>query len=116
MPGFGRLRTKKDFRRLFKEGKVRSNRALAVRFLANEEGVLRLAFSMRKKTAGSVQRNRLKRVLYEELRKRAPEVAGAFDLLILPREEALKLSSHSLRQSFRRLLFEIGVLLTNENH
>jgi ribonuclease P protein component len=113
MPGPGRLRRKSEFRKVFEEGKIRGNRALRIRYRKNEHDRLRLAFIMSKKMAGAVKRNRIRRVLFEEIRKRSSTLTHQYDIVIFPREEALREKPEKLRESIASLLTESGMAHIN---
>jgi ribonuclease P protein component len=106
----GRLKRKSDFKKIFDEGKSRGNRILRIRFRENDCDYIRLAFVMSKKLAGAVQRNKIRRVLFEEIRRRSSNLTRSYDVVLFPKEEAVKSGHKTLRDAIYALFMESGLI------
>ena len=100
---YRRLKKKKDFSRLLKEGKRAHAPTLTVVYLPSDG--TRMAVCVGKKHGKSVQRNRVKRLLREAFRIQAEHIA-ACDLLLIP-----KVSGEYSFAAFKR---DIGKILLRE--
>ena len=78
-----RLKKEKDFNKVFKEGKRLFSNSLTLVYLPSKE--LKLGFAVGKKHGGSVQRNRIKRLLRESFRSFSPEKMKNFFFVFIPK-------------------------------
>lgn len=78
-----RLKKEKDFNRVFKEGKRLFSDSLTLVYLPSKE--LKVGFAVGKKHGGSVQRNRIKRLLRESFRSFSPEKMKNFFFVFIPK-------------------------------
>jgi ribonuclease P protein component len=106
----GRLRRKSDFKKIFDDGKGRGNRILRIRYRENGCDCIRLAFVMSKKLAGAVQRNRIRRVLFEEIRRRSSTIISSYDIVLFPKEESVRSGHETLRKAVTALFMESGLI------
>jgi ribonuclease P protein component len=78
-----RLRKTDDFKRVLSEGRRIRSRHLALTFLANGIGVVRLGISVPERTAKlAVRRNRLKRIVREGFRENFDRVPPGNDYVV----------------------------------
>jgi ribonuclease P protein component len=82
-----RIRRKKDFLSLYKEGGRFRGRYLNLVYLPNSLGFSRVAVVVSKKVGGAVERNRAKRWMRETFRKNKRLVEEPTDFLIIARKE-----------------------------
>ncbi|HWB11856.1 MAG TPA: ribonuclease P protein component [Pirellulales bacterium] len=80
-----RLRSGRDFQRVYRRRCVASDDTLIVHSCENELGHPRLGLSVSRKVGGAVVRNRWKRLLREAFRLRRPELPQGVDLVVVPR-------------------------------
>lgn len=80
-----RLRSARDFQRVYRRRCVVSDALLVVHSCANEFGDPRLGLSVSRKVGNAVARNRWKRRLREAFRLRRTELPSGVDLVIVPR-------------------------------
>ncbi len=78
-----RLKKEKDFNLVFKKGKRLYSNSLSLVYLPAEE--LKAGFAVSKKHGGSVQRNRIKRLLRESFRSFTPELGKNFFFVFIPK-------------------------------
>jgi ribonuclease P protein component len=105
---FATLKKRNEFEKLRKKGRLFKNRHLVLYVLPQEEGnQLRAGFAINKKTGKAFQRNKIRRVLKEILRK--VQIPYSIDVFIIARhtineagfEELKNQMENSLRQFFQ---------------
>ena len=108
-PRAARVRAKAEFGRVFDAGKRTADPLMALHWLADDAAPrLGLAVS-RKVDPRAVGRNRIKRVLRDDFRRRRALLQpGAYVLVV--RGAAAKADGAALRQAFERLLRRAGAL------
>jgi len=82
-----RLRKKKDFLHLYKQGKRYRGKYFILIYLSNELAFSRVAIVASKKFGNAVQRNRTKRWLRTLFRRNKELLKGPFDMIFIPRKE-----------------------------
>ena len=78
-----RLKKEKDFQLVFNKGKRVYSKNLTLIYLESKE--LKVGFAISKKHGGSVQRNRIKRILRESFRSFMPNIAQNFFFVFIPK-------------------------------
>lgn len=78
-----RLKKEKDFNNVFKKGKRLFSSSLTLIYL--EEKQLKVGFAVGKKHGGSVNRNRIKRILRESFRSFKPFLRQNFFFVFIPK-------------------------------
>ena len=108
-PRAARVRAKAEYGRVFESGKRTADPLMALHWLADQDPPrLGLAVS-RKVDPRAVGRNRIKRVLRDDFRRRRALLQpGAYVLVV--RGAAAKADGAALRQAFERLLRRAGAL------
>jgi ribonuclease P protein component len=112
-----RLRGEKDFQRVFSSGERVQHPLVTLLFAPGETHRVRVGFCVSKKFGGAVKRNRLKRRLRESGRwqlSRA-EIAGAWDIICLPRARAAEADFASLCTAWQDLLARAGIVKAVES-
>jgi ribonuclease P protein component len=84
-PAKFRLRSGRDFQRVYQRRAVVSNDVLAVHSCENELGHPRIGLSVSRKVGNAVVRNRWKRLLREAFRLQRTELPMGVDLVVSPR-------------------------------
>jgi ribonuclease P protein component len=110
-----RLRRGGDVRTARSRGRAIADGPLVLRFLPNvsDPPSNRYGVVAGRKSGGSVQRNRLKRVTREALRQLHPELRSGFDLVVIIRGTVEELpGSGEARQLLTRMLRRAGLLET----
>lgn len=84
LPKPNRLKKKKDFERVFKEGKGYKENFLYFKIANNGLKTSRFGFIVGKNFSGkATQRNRIKRRLREAVRMNLPNIKSGFDVIII---------------------------------
>ena len=87
LPKSKRLRSNRDFRRVYAKGRSYVHPLLVLYVLPNPEVEHRFGFSVSKKLGGAVDRNRLKRRLREVCRARIEQIKPGFDFVVVARKQ-----------------------------
>lgn len=80
-----RIRSDKDFRRIYRAGKAVPGKYVVVFKKENGVGITRFGFSISKKVGKAVIRNRRKRILREICRKYSPAIKPGYDIVVVAR-------------------------------
>lgn len=99
-----RIRKKKDFLHLYKEGKRYRGKYFILIYLSNELAFSRVAVVASKKLGNAVQRNKTKRWLRTLFRRNKELLAKPFDLIFIPRKEILGADWQRLGDDYSRAL------------
>lgn len=106
-----RIRSNKDFRRIYRAGKAVPGKYLVVFKKENGIDYTRFGFSVSKKIGNAVVRNRRKRLLREISRKHRIYIKKGFDIIVIARAvEDKSLSFRELEKDFLKLLKRSGLL------
>jgi ribonuclease P protein component len=100
-PQKARLKVRREFDAVFKEGKKGVGRALVIYALPNELGFNRLGLAVGKKAGNSVRRNRIKRMIREAFRLETPSLPAGFDIVCIPRTSGFPEKATELIPLFR---------------
>ncbi len=77
------LRLNYEFLRVYRKGRHLSSQHVVLHYLKRYGNKNRLGITTSRKVAGSVQRNRIKRLLRESYRQLAPDLRTGFDLILV---------------------------------
>ena len=105
---FEHVRLKREFDRVFREGRAFEFREISVRALPNGLPHPRLGLCVGKRHGNAVRRNRIKRLLREAYRLNRHELAVPCDLVIVPRASWRELTLAAIEPAFREALSRIG--------
>lgn len=111
------LTRKKEFERVFNEGKVLKNDKIVFYVTPNDIQYSRLGLVVSKKVGNSPRRNRAKRLLREAYRLNKHLLKTHVDIIAIPRHpfsSDLKLSN--IENGFKKLLLQISETFTHEVH
>ena len=101
-----RIRRRPEFERVYNEGARISGRFMTVFLLQNSRGRPRCGVAATRKLGRAVERNRAKRLARELFRRH--KIAGAYDIVIVPRREMLDAPFSSLEADYDRVLERRG--------
>ncbi len=83
LPVQNRLKNKDDLKRLFREGKIRSNNVLTIKFKFRGAGSTRVGFGASVKfSKRATQRNKIRRWMRESVRLILDEIKPGYDIFI----------------------------------
>ncbi len=111
------LTRKKEFERVFDEGKVFKNTGVVLYVIPNDFLHSRLGLVVSKKVGNAPRRNRAKRLLREAYRLNKHLLKTHVDIIAIPRHpfsSDLKLSD--IEGGFKKLLLQINETFTHEVH
>lgn len=105
-----RLKRKEDFAHVYETGRSTAGRLLVLYALQGEQGKVRIGFAAGRKLGSAVVRNRAKRLMREIARRRLPNVAPGYSLIVIARTGALKATFVELNKEFTFLLKKLNLL------
>ncbi len=104
------LRTRKDFDRVYRNGKSVGDRYVVVFFRKNKLEHKRVAFVASKKVGNAVVRNRARRLMKEALRLSAYELPAGYDYIIIARNTIGDAKCQQVQKSIESALRRTGVI------
>ena len=104
------LRDKKDFSRLFKNGRSLGGKYVVFFYRKNGLPYNRRAFLASKKVGKSVQRNRARRLIRENYRFLEPELPLGYDVLFIARNTIIGASCQEVGKSMNAVIKKSGLL------
>lgn len=112
----GRLRRRAEFLRVAAKGRKAATHGLVLQALNREDqGPLRIGFTVTKKIGNAVVRNRTRRRLKEAARlELAGQQISGVDLVLIGREATRGREFFELRDDFRRALRKAGISLESQ--
>ncbi|MGM0437696.1 MAG: ribonuclease P protein component [Bacillota bacterium] len=110
------LKKNKDFRKVYSKGKSKASRYLVIYKLKNNLNYNRYGFSISKKIANAVGRNRLKRRLREIIREieKKDKIVFGYDIIFIARKPVVDLDFHKLKTDCIRLIKKMGLDRKNQ--
>jgi len=105
------LKKNKDFRNVYNNGKSIASRYLVMYKLENNFECNRYGFSISKKIANAVGRNKLKRRLREIIREieKKDNIIFGFDIIFIARKPVVDLDFHRLQSDCIKLIKKMGL-------
>lgn len=100
-----RLKSDRDFKRVFKNGRTLENQFFRIKFFRNQKNINRFGFVVSNKISNKATiRNTLKRRLRSASRYLTENRSIGFDIVIWPKTEAIKLKYVDLSYNLRVLI------------
>jgi ribonuclease P protein component len=103
-PRDARLVRRGEFDAVYRAGKRRSSSHFTVFFRANQMSESRFGFSIKKALGGAVVRNRIRRRIREIIRCQRLEIPTGWDVVIHPKNAALRAEFTTLTADLLRML------------
>ena len=104
------LRDKRDFGRLFKNGRSAGGKYVVFFYRKNGLTYNRRAFLASKKVGKSVQRNRARRLIRENYRFLESEISIGYDILFIARNTIIGANCQEVGKSMRAVIKKSGLL------
>ena len=104
------LKKNYEFQRVYGRGKYASSRTLVVYVLANRSGTRRVGITTSKKVGKSVVRNRMRRLIRENLRLVIDSLPLGRDIVIVARKADEAAGFDSVGSELRALFARLGLL------
>lgn len=98
-PKENRITLRRDFERVYKEGKLFQDEYFRIFVLRNAQGVPRLGLAVSKKLGGAAARNRIKRMLRESFRRNKDLLKG-MDIVVQPKRKLVELENKEMQGRF----------------
>jgi ribonuclease P protein component len=114
LPRSARVRSRRDFARVFGSRLRASDRWITLYAAANEQGCARLGISVGRRFGGAVRRNRIKRLIREAFRHIRHELRPPADWIVIPRRES-EPTAAELQRSIRTLAEKLGERLESRD-
>ncbi|MDE0469441.1 MAG: ribonuclease P protein component [Candidatus Poribacteria bacterium] len=105
-----KLKKRWEFQRAYQKGSKYWNRYFVIYVFHTRFDNLRLGITVSKKVGKSVQRNRVKRLIRESFRQLRPRIKVAYDIVVVGRTEACRLTCQEARKGLSSLLRKASIL------
>lgn len=103
-----RLKSDADFKNVYRKGKSFANKTLVIYYKKNGYNFNRIGFSVSKKIGKAVTRNKIRRLLKENL-KDMNDLEQGYDIIFIARIPCADLDFKEIGKSLRHLLRKTGV-------
>ena len=116
VPRKNRLKNKKEFEKVFKNGEFFGGQYCTIRMLENKFSVSRFGFVAGKKLIKSiVRRNKVKRRMREIVRLflRENKIKPGFDVITIAKERVLDVSYQELKKDLEGIFKRVKLLTSN---
>ncbi len=100
-----RLKRRKDFKKVFDEGKTVKNGWLVAKYVKNDLGTPRIGITVSKKFGKAHVRNRFKRYVRETFRKMKSK--EAVDVIVIPKKELKDEFEHMNYKTFSAIFLSL---------
>ncbi len=104
-----RLRKDSDFKNIYRKGKSFATKTLVFYFVKNNLGYTRVGYSISKKVGKAVTRNKIRRLIKENL-KDIPDLNDGYDIIFIGRMPSSQSDYYEIGKSVRYLFRKSGVL------
>jgi len=110
------IKRNNDFRRVYSKGKYASSESLVLYYIKNKTGMVRIGITTSKKVGKSVVRNRMRRLVRENIRLIYDQLVPGMDLVIVVRKADPSADFHSIGKELRYLLKKLDILVKENDH
>lgn len=97
-----------EFQRVYAKGRYVASKSLVIYLLPNRRNKLRFGITTSKKVGNSVTRNRLRRLIRENLRLMRETLGTGADLVVVARKADKQANLNSIGKEMRHLLARLG--------
>lgn len=106
------LKSKRDFEKVYAQGRVIKNELLVMVVLKNRDsGQSRVGYSVSRKLGGAVERNRIRRRLKEAFRLSGLGLNKSTDIVLIARGKMKGKSYHEIEKALRSLIRRVEDLI-----
>lgn len=103
------LRFNYEFGKVYKKGRYLPGRYLVLHFIRHGRDYSRLGVTTGKKVRGSIQRNRMRRLMRECYRLNEPNIRKGYDIVLLGRENPGDIRLDAIERDFIYLFKKAGI-------
>ena len=115
IPFENRIKKENDFKKILKNGKLLHSNIFTIKFLENDLDRTRFGFIVsRKISLKAVLRNRIKRILREQIRLCLPRIKKGLDIVVIAKKDIVGEKSEKIGFVFEKLFLEERFLLKNK--
>ena len=107
---FDTLKKDKEFRYVYKKGKSFANKNLVIYYIKNNTKDLKIGISISKKVGKAVVRNRLRRLIKENLRN-MNYIKTGYTIIFLSKIGSEKIDYNQMKGSIKHILKKCDILL-----
>lgn len=104
------LTKNREFQRVYSKGKYSASALLVVYVLPNNLNLIRIGITASKKIGKSVSRNRMKRLIRENIRLLYGRLNGSFDIVVVARKADEPATFDTVGKDLRYLLYKLELL------
>ncbi len=105
-----RLRDKKRFQQVRRQGRSYKHRLMVLVILPNEQPHSRFGFTASKRIGNAVKRNRVRRLMREAVRLQWDDIAPGWDVVCIARRPIASATFQDVQAACRQLLSQAGLL------
>ena len=110
-----RLKKRREFEIVYRNGKKYWNKIFVVNILPNKVNITRLGLTVSKKVGKSVKRSRVKRLIRESFRLSQEQILPGYDIVVVAQSRAYGLKCQQARLELLSLLRRAGILEKEES-
>ncbi|HHZ00952.1 MAG TPA: ribonuclease P protein component [Tissierellia bacterium] len=110
------LKKNKEFQRVYNKGKFAASSLLVVYILPNNLSVTRLGITASRKAGKAVKRNRMRRLVRENVRILYSRLEKGFDVVIVARKTEKIINLDIVGRELRYLLHKLGLLTDRDDN
>jgi len=105
-----RLRDKKRFQQVRRQGRSYKHRLLILVILPNDLPHSRFGFTASKRIGNAVKRNRVRRLMRESVRLMWDDIAPGWDVVCIARRPIANADFHDVQAACKQMLAQAGLL------
>ncbi len=105
-----RLRHRKQFRRVWDEGRSWAHPLFILRIAPNGEQITHIGLIASRKIGNAVVRNRARRLLREAVRQLYPQLSPGFDVVLIARRPLRKAKCGQVETALRAMFRRAGIM------
>ena len=102
-----------EFTRIYRRGKYISGRYVVLHYISHPGQTNRIGVTTSKAIGGSVQRNRMRRLLRESYRLNEANIKKGYDIILLGRGGAPRITYSQVNQEVLQAMKKAGILCEN---
>lgn len=108
------LKKNNEFRRVYSRGRYATSDSLVVYYIKRRTNTVRIGITTSKKVGKSVQRNRMRRLVRENIRLFYDQLVPGMDLVIVVRKADPAASFHSIGREMKFILNKLDILVKDK--
>lgn len=103
-----------EFSRVYRRGKYLSDRHVVLHYVVTSRPLNRIGVTTSKNIGGSIQRNRMRRLLRESYRLSEQNFKKGYDIILLGRMLTKDVNYNVISKEVRRLMKKAGILVDGQ--